>query len=78
MNDKSTETVLDFTMNVVEVTLIAFGVFLLVVVLAVVVLVGLREAADPDQAAPEDLTEVERQVIDRDDAEPGSARDKSG
>jgi len=54
-------------------TLLIFAVGALVLVLSLVgvLLIGLREAADPDQAQPGDLTEFERSIVNRRKA-PGS------
>jgi hypothetical protein len=50
-------------------TVMIFGMGLLVtaITLAGVVLIGLSEAADSAHARPEDLTELEKKLIDRRD-----------
>lgn len=43
----------------------ALGVLVIGVAIAAVFLIGLREADDPAHSQPEDLTELERSVVDR-------------
>lgn len=62
-------------MSLTTITLLGVAVFVVIVVLAVVVLISLREAGDPEQAPAEDLNELEESLVDRDvesDSEPPS------
>ncbi|HSO22015.1 MAG TPA: hypothetical protein VLT81_03855 [Chondromyces sp.] len=43
----------------------ALGVLVIGVAIAAVFLIGFREADDPAHSQPEDLTELERSVVDR-------------
>ena len=52
-------------MTAFSISLLAFGFFILVLTVVAVFLISLREAADPDQAAPGDLNELERELVDR-------------
>jgi hypothetical protein len=33
------------------------------------VMIGLQEAADPEQSRPQDLTQIEREIVDRPDVD---------
>lgn len=47
----------------------ALGLLVIGVAIAAVFLIGLREADDPAHSQPEDLTPLERSIVDRDDEE---------
>ena len=53
-------------MTVADTVILTVGVLVTAAVLVGVVLIGLTEAADPDQARLEDLNEFERELVDRD------------
>jgi hypothetical protein len=55
----------------------AVGILVIGVIIAAVFLIGLREANDPAHSQPEDLTELERSVVDRELDENAAERDST-
>lgn len=54
-------------MTPITLAVLVLGLFVLVMTLVGAFMIGLREAADTDQAQPGDVTDLERKLIDRDD-----------
>lgn len=54
-------------MNAIDIFIFAFGVFVTLAAVAGAFLIGLSEAADSGQARPDDLTDLERRFVKRDD-----------
>ena len=58
---------LEAHLSTLTLVILGFVAFLILLTLVLVFVIGIREAADEDQSAPEDLTDVERSLVDRDD-----------
>ncbi|HSL17961.1 MAG TPA: hypothetical protein VLB51_08655 [Methylomirabilota bacterium] len=54
-------------MSTLTLVILGFVAFLVLLTVVLVFVIGIREAADEDQSALEDLTEVERSLVDRED-----------
>jgi hypothetical protein len=55
-------------MNFMDVMIFAFGLFVTAATLAGAFLIGLAEAGDPEHSRAEDLTDLEKKLVDRDTA----------
>lgn len=58
---------LEVHLSTLTLVILGFVAFLVLLTVVLVFVIGIREAADEDQSAPEDLTEVERSLVDRED-----------
>jgi len=48
-------------------SIFVLGIFVTVITGAGAILIGLEEASDPDQSRVQDLTELEKQIVGRDE-----------
>jgi heme/copper-type cytochrome/quinol oxidase subunit 2 len=58
---------LEVRLSTLTLVILGFVAFLVLLTVVLVFVIGIREAADEDQSAPEDLTELERSLVDRED-----------
>lgn len=58
---------LEVRLSTLTLGILGFVAFLILLTLVLVFVIGVREAADEDQSAPEDLTDIERSLVDRED-----------
>lgn len=58
---------LEVRLSTLTLVILGFVAFLVLLTVVLVFVIGIREAADEDQSALEDLTEVERSLVDRED-----------
>lgn len=58
---------LEARLSTLTLVILGFVAFLVLLTVVLVFVIGIREAADEDQSAPEDLTDVERSLVDRGD-----------
>jgi hypothetical protein len=54
-------------MSMLDLAIFGIGLLVTAATMAVVFVIGLTEAADTDHARPEDLTDLERRLVVRDD-----------
>lgn len=54
-------------MNMIDVAIFVVGLVVTAATLAGAFVIGLTEAADSDHARPDDLTDLERRLVHRDD-----------